>query len=208
MPNIDVVDQKNEKVGTLELKDEVFGIAPHMGVMHQVVRSQMAKARAGTACTKTRSEVSCSNEKPFRQKGTGRARAGRRSSPIWRGGGIVFGPKPRDYEFKVPKKVRRLAIKSALSSKIQEGNLKVVEKLELTSPKTRDLVKLLKDLDLSGKTLIITGEVQDALRLSGRNIPELGVIEANRLNVYDLLNMENILMTQDAVEKISEALSV
>ena len=207
MPNIDVVDQKNKKVGTLELKDEVFGIAPHVGVMHQVVRSQMAKARAGTACTKTRSEVRCSNAKPYRQKGTGRARAGRRSSPIWRGGGTIFGPKPRDYEFKVPKKVRRLAIKSALSSKMQEGNLKVVEKLDLTSPKTRDLITILKDLDLSGKTLIITGEVQDMLRLSGRNVQEIGVIEAIRLNVYDLLNMKNILLTQDAVEKISEALS-
>lgn len=207
MPSIDIVNQKNKKVGTLELKEEVFGIKPHVAAMHQVVRSRLAKARAGTASTRDRSEVSFSNEKPYRQKGTGRARAGRRGSPIWRGGGVVFGPKPRKYNVGVPKKVRRLALKSVLSSKMDEGNLKIVEHLDLKAPKTQDLLAILKALELSGKTLIVTGEAHDSVFLSGRNVPHLGVITAECLNVYDVLAMENILLTQDAVEKISEALS-
>lgn len=204
---IDVVDQKNKKVGTLDLQDAVFGIAPHMEAMYQTVRSYLAKARAGTASTRTRSEVSYSNEKPYRQKGTGRARAGYRGSPLWRGGGTVFGPKPRKYTLNVPKKVRRLAMKSALSSKLDDGNLKVVERLELGAPRTRDLLKILKDLDISGKTLIVTGEPQEAVLLSGRNVRKIQVIEASRLCTHDLLNVEKVLLTRDAVEKISEALT-
>jgi large subunit ribosomal protein L4 len=207
MPSIDVVDQKNKKVGSLELRDEVFGVRPHVGAMHQVVRSLRAQARAGTASTKTRSEVNYSNEKPFRQKGTGRARAGSRGSPLWRGGGTVFGPKPRSYDLNVPKKVRRLALRSALSSKILEGKCKVVENLELQGPKTGDLLAILKTLELSGKTLIVIGEMQDSIYLSSRNVPDLEVLDANGLNVYDLLNMDHVLLTRDAVEKISEKLS-
>lgn len=207
MLSVDVVDQKNKKVGTLELKDEVFGIRPNKGAMFQMVRSHLAAARAGTASTKTRGEVSYSGIKPYRQKGTGRARAGFRGSPIWRGGGITFGPKPRTYDLKVPKKVRKLALKSALSSKVMGGNLKIVERLDIKTPKTRDLLNILKDLDLSGKTMIVTAEVQESVILSGRNVPDIAVMEVGRVNVYDLLNMEKILMTRDAVEKISEALS-
>jgi large subunit ribosomal protein L4 len=204
---MDVVDQKNKKVGTVDLSEEVFGVSPHMGAMHQVVRSQLAKARAGTASTLTRSEVNYSKEKPYRQKGTGRARAGFRGSPLWRGGGTVFGPKPRKFTINVPRKLRRLALKSALSSKVQEGNLKVVDQLEMQAPKTQDLLGILKKLDLSGKVLIVTGETQESVLLSGRNAPHVGVIDANRLNVYDIVNMEKVLLTRDAVEKISEALS-
>ncbi len=207
LPTINVVDQKNKKVGTIDLNETVFGVEPHMEAMHQVVRSQMAKARAGTASTRTRAEVNYAGGKPYRQKGTGRARAGFRGSPLWRGGGVVFGPKPKKYTVKVPKKVRRLAIKSALSSKMQEGNIKVVERLEIEKPKTQELLGILQELDLTGKTLIVTGELQEALVLSGRNVQDIAVLEAERLNVYDLLNMEKILMTRDAVEKISEALS-
>lgn len=207
MQSVDVVDQKNKKVGTLELKDEVFGILPHKGAMFQVVRSHLAAVRAGTASTKTRAEVNYTNAKPYRQKGTGRARAGFRGSPIWRGGGIAFGPKPRTYDLKVPKKVRQLALKSALSSKVMDGDLKIVERLDIKAPRTRDLLNILKDLDLSGKTLIVTAEVQESVILSGRNVPNIAVREVSRVNVYDLLNMDKILMTRDAVEKISEALS-
>jgi len=207
MPFVDVVDQKNKKVGTLELKDEIFGIRPNKGAVFLAVRSHLAGVRAGTASTKTRGEVSYSSIKPYRQKGTGRARAGFRGSPIWRGGGITFGPKPRTYDLKVPKKVRKLALKSALSSKVMEGNLKIVERLEIETPKTRSLLGILKDLGLSGKTLIVTAESQESVILSGRNVPDIAVLTAGRVNVHDLLNMGKVLMTRDAVEKISEALS-
>jgi large subunit ribosomal protein L4 len=207
MKSIDVLDQTNNKVGEIELKDEIFGISPHVGAMHQVVVSQLAKARAGTASTKDRSEVSYGGNKPYRQKGTGRARAGSRGSPIWRGGGVTFGPKPRNYSIKVPKKVRRLALKSALASKVQEGNLIVVDRLEMEAPKTRDLLSILKGLKVSGKTLIVTGEFQEAVALSSRNLPHVAVIDAELLNVYDLLNMEKLVMTREAVERVSEVLS-
>jgi len=207
MATITIVDQNNKKVGDADLNEQVFGIRPHMAAMHQVVVAQLAKARAGTACTKTRSEVNYGGAKPFRQKGTGRARAGRRGSPLWRGGGVIFGPKPRDYTMQVPKKVRRLALKSALASKVAEGSLVVVDRLEMSAPKTRDLVSILGKLEADGKTLIITGDYQETLALSGRNLPQVAVIEARQLNVYDLLNVEKIVMTQEALEKVSEALS-
>jgi len=204
---MDVLDQTNKKVGEIELKEEVFGITPHVGAMHQVVISQLARARAGTASTKTRADVGYSANKPYRQKGTGRARAGYRGSPIWRGGGVVFGPHPRKYKIKVPKKVRRLALRSALADRAQTGKLVVVESLEMEAPRTRDLLAVLKALNVTGKTLIVTGEFQENLALSGRNIPEVAIIDLDLLNVYDVLNMENLVMTRDAVEKVSEELS-
>ncbi len=207
MKSMDVLDRTNKKVGEIELREDVFGISPHVGAMHQVVVSQLAKARAGTASTKTRSDVGYSGSKPYRQKGTGRARAGYRGSPLWRGGGVVFGPHPRKYKIKVPKKVRRLALRSALASKAREGKLVIVESLEMEKPRTRDLVAILKTLNVSGKTLIVTGEFQENLALSGRNIPEVAVIDTELLNVYDVLNMKNLVMTRDAVEKVSEELS-
>jgi large subunit ribosomal protein L4 len=207
MPTVTIVDQTNSNVGSIDLADQVFGVKPHVAAMHQVVRSQMAKARAGTASTKTRSEVAGSGAKPYRQKGTGRARAGRRTSPLWRGGGTTFGPKPRSYAFKVPKKVRRLAMTSALSAKMQAGELVVVDRLELDEIKTRKFAAILKDLEISGKTLVVTGEPETAVALSARNLPDVTVLEANRLNVYDVLNVAKLLMTRDAVEKVSEALS-
>ncbi|NOY52912.1 MAG: 50S ribosomal protein L4 [Deltaproteobacteria bacterium] len=207
MKSMDVLDQTSKKVGEIELNEEVFGIVPHIGAMHQVVVSQLAKARAGTASTKTRSDVGYSANKPYRQKGTGRARAGYRGSPIWRGGGVVFGPHPRKYKIKVPKKVRRLALRSALAGRAQEGKLVIVESLEMETPRTRDLIAILKALNVSGKTLIVTGEFQENLALSGRNIPEVAVIDLELLNVYDVLNMEYLVMTRDAVERISEGLS-
>jgi len=204
---MDVLDQTNQKVGEIDLPQEIFGIVPHVGAMHQVVVSQLAKARAGTASTKTRSDVGYSANKPYRQKGTGRARAGYRGSPIWRGGGVVFGPHPRKYKLKVPKKVRRLALRSALASKVLAGKFVVVESLEMKAPKTRDLIGILTSLNVTGKTLIVTGEFQENLALSGRNIPEVAVIDLEQLNVYDVLNMEYLVMTRDAVTKVSEGLS-
>jgi large subunit ribosomal protein L4 len=207
MATIAVVDQNNKKVGETELNERIFGLQPHMGAMHQVVVSQLAKARAGTASTKTRSEVNYSGAKPYRQKGTGRARAGRRGSPLWRGGGAIFGPKPRKYTLNVPRKVRRLAMKSALAGRLQDGSLVVGDQLQMYAPRTRDLVCILKSLDSAGKTLIVTGEYQEAVALSGRNLAQVAVIEARQLNVYDILNVDKILMTRDALERVSEALS-
>lgn len=207
MATITVVDQNNRKVGDAELNEQVFGIRPHAGAMHQVVVAQLAAARAGTASTKTRSEVSYAGTKPYRQKGTGRARAGHRGSPIWRGGGTVFGPKPRSYAMRVPRKVRRLALKSALVSKVDDGSLIVVDRLEMSAPKSRDLVSILRKLEAAGKTLIVTGDYQETVALSGRNLPQVTVIEARQLNVYDVLNVDKIIMTREALEKVSEALS-
>ncbi|MDX1764160.1 MAG: 50S ribosomal protein L4 [bacterium] len=207
MATITVVDQNNNKVGDVDLNEQVFGVRPHMAAMHQVVVAQMASARAGTASTKTRSEVSYAGAKPYRQKGTGRARAGRRGSPLWRGGGTIFGPKPRDYSMRVPRKVRRLALKSALASKVDEGTLVVVDRLEMAAPKTRDLVGILGKLEAVGKTLIVTGDYQEGLALSGRNLPQVTVMEAAQLNVYDVLNVDKMVITREALEKISEALS-
>lgn len=207
MATITIVDQNNKKVGDADLNEQIFGVHPHMAAMHQVVVAQLAKARAGTACTKTRNEVNYAGGKPFRQKGTGRARAGRRGSPLWRGGGTIFGPKPRDYTIQVPRKVRRLALKSALASKVDEGSLVVVDRLEMAAPKTRDLVSILGKLEAGGKTLIVTGDYQETVVLSGRNLPQVAVIEARQLNVYDLLNVEKVVMTREALEKVSEALS-
>ncbi len=207
MPTVTIVDQTNSQVGSIDLADHIFGVKPHVPAMHQVVRAQMAKARAGTASTKTRSEVSGSGAKPYRQKGTGRARAGSRTSPLWRGGGTIFGPKPRSYAFKVPKKVRRLAMTSALSAKMQAGQLVVVDRLELDEIKTRKFAGILKDLEISGKALVVTAEPEAAVALSARNLPDVTVLEASRLNVYDVLNVATLLMTRDAVEKVSEALS-
>ncbi len=207
MPTVTIVDQTNSQVGSIDLADHVFGVKPHVAAMHQVVRAQMAKARAGTASTKTRSEGSGGGAKPYRQKGTGRARAGSRTSPLWRGGGIIFGPKPRSYAFKVPKKVRRLAMTSALSAKMQAGELVVVDRLELDEIKTRKFAAILKNLEISGKALVVTGGPEAVVTLSARNLPGVTVLEANRLNVYDVLNVATLLMTRDAVEKVSEALS-
>ena len=207
MAVITVVDQNNKKVGDAELNEQVFGVRPHVGAMHQTVVAQMAGARAGTASTKTRSEVSYAGGKPYRQKGTGRARAGRRGSPLWRGGGTIFGPKPRDYSMRIPRKVRRLALKSALASRVGEGSLVVVDRLEMAAPKTRDLVAILGKLEVTGKALIVTGDYQETLALSGRNLPQVTVMEAAQLNVYDVLNVDKIVMTREALEKVSEALS-
>jgi len=206
MPMVAVYNIAGEKVGELDLKEDIFGVEVKEPVLHEVVTWQRAKRRAGTASTKTRGEVSGGGRKPWRQKGTGRARAGSIRSPLWRGGGIVFGPKPRSYDYALPKKVRRLALKMALSSKVQNGRLLVLDDYPYTTPKTKDFVAVLKKFDLA-KVLIVTAEGHRALELSARNVPEVRVLPSAGLNVYDLLRYEHLVLLAPAVAQIEARLT-
>ena len=165
----EVLNTLAEKVGEIELNDALFGVEVNTGILHEVVCMQRANQRSGNACTKTRGEVSGGGAKPWRQKGTGRARAGSRTSPVWRGGGTVFGPKPRDYSYTMPKKVRRLALKMALSARNQEGNMVVVDQFTLAEIKTRDFVKVMDNFKFDN-CLVVTGEADETLGLSSRNV--------------------------------------
>ncbi len=206
MPMVDIYNIKREKVGELELKDEIFGVEIKTPVLHEVVTWQRAKRRAGTASTRTRGEVSGGGRKPWRQKGTGRARAGSIRSPLWRGGGIVFGPKPRSYDYPLPKKIRRLAMKMALSSKLQNGQLVVLDDYPQTTPKTKDFVAVLKNFDI-GKALIVTSGAHQTLELSARNVPQVHVLPTAGLNVYDILRYEHLLLLAPAVPQIEARLT-
>jgi len=205
MPTVDLYNTNSEVVGQLNLRDDIFSVPVSTHVLHQVVLYQLAKRRAGTAKVKGRSEVSGGGRKPYRQKGTGRARAGTSRSPIWRGGGTIHGPQPRSYEMKVPKKVRRLALKMALTQKLIDQELKVVDQLELQRIKTKDFAAILERLQVE-KTLVVIHEENDTLRKSARNIPRVKVLRSEGLNVYDLLNYHNVLLTQATVGKIEESL--
>jgi large subunit ribosomal protein L4 len=207
MASVDVINQKGEKVDSIELDDKIFGAAIHEDLIQQVVVWQQAKRRSGNACTKTRAFVSGGGKKPWRQKGTGRARAGTNRSPIWVGGGTVFGPQPRSYAFSVPKKVRRAALRSVLTSRLQENCLTVVDKIELELPKTRLFVETVKALGFeSAKTLFITSEKDETLVRSSRNLYNVMVLPTEGMNVYDLLRFEKLVLLQDAVAKIQERL--
>lgn len=205
MPTVDVYNTSRDVVGQLELPEEIFGVLVKPHVMHEVVLYQLAKRRAGTAKTKGRSEISGGGKKPWRQKGSGRARAGTSRSPLWRGGGTIHGPQPRSYDMKVPKKVRRLALKMALSQKVLERELTVLDRLELERIKTKDFVSILNRFEF-GKTLIVIPQKDETIEKSARNIPNVKVLRSEGLNVYDLLNYQDILTTQETVEKIGEAL--
>jgi large subunit ribosomal protein L4 len=207
MPKVALYNQNGQNVGEIELNDAVFGIEPNKHVLFEAVVMQRAAMRQGTSKVKNRSEVSGGGRKPWRQKGTGRARQGSIRSPQWRGGGTVFGPIPRSYSYKMPKKVRRLAIKSALSSKVQENNILVLEALAFEAPKTKEMVAVLKNLSLDRKALIVTGDVNEAVALSARNIPGVTVVSATGLNVLDVLNHDKLVITKDAVEKVEEVLA-
>ncbi|MBO8129550.1 MAG: 50S ribosomal protein L4 [Peptococcaceae bacterium] len=207
MPKVAVFNTKGEQVGEMELSDEVFGQPVNEAVLHEVVTMQLANRRRGTHDTKTRGEVRGGGRKPWRQKGTGRARHGSIRSPIWRGGGIVFGPHPRDYHYKVPKKVRRLALKSALSSKVGEGKIFVLEALELEAPKTKDMVQILQNLQAGKGALVVTEGKDEHVIKSARNIPKVKALPADQLNVYDVLYHPNLVMTKDAVAKVEEVLT-
>lgn len=206
MTKVNVLSQTGSSVGEIELNDAIFGIEPNEAVLFDAIVAQRASLRQGTHKTKGRSEVSGGGRKPWRQKGTGRARQGSIRSPQWRGGGIVFGPTPRSYAYKLPKKVRRLALKSALSTKVAETNFVVVDALTLDAPKTKDFVKVLADLSVATKSLIVTADVNENVALSARNIPGVTVLTAEGINVLDLVSADKVVITKDAVAKIEEVL--
>ncbi|RAK16743.1 large subunit ribosomal protein L4 [Anoxybacillus vitaminiphilus] len=207
MPKVALYNQNGATVGEIELNDSVFGIEPNKHVLFEAVIMQRASLRQGTHKTKNRAEVSGGGRKPWRQKGTGRARHGSIRSPQWRGGGTVFGPVPRSYSYKLPKKVRRLAIKSALSSKVLENNIIVLDNLTLEAPKTKEMVKILNNLSVDRKALIVTADVNENVTLSARNIPGVTVVTANGINVLDVLNHDKLVITKAAVEKVEEVLA-
>ena len=195
---------EGKKVGTVDLSDSIFGIEPNAAVMHQVVLSYLAAQRQGTQSALTRSEVSGGGRKPWRQKGTGRARQGSTRAPQWTHGGIVFAPKPRDYRFTVNKKERRLALKSALSAKAAENEIIVVNAITTDEYKTKKMVAMLKAIEAGKKTLIVLPEVDDKVIKSANNIPGVKTAQVNTINVYDILNADKLVIAQDAVSKIEE----
>lgn len=207
MPKVALFNQAGSQVGEIELNDSVFGIEPNNHVMFEAVVMQRASLRQGTHKTKIRSEVAGGGRKPWRQKGTGRARQGSIRSPQWRGGGTVFGPVPRSYSYKLPKKVRRLAIKSALSSKVQSENILVLESLAFEAPKTKEFKTVLSGLSVNTKALIVTAGLEENVALSARNIPGVTVVTADGINVLDVLNHDKLIMTKAAVEKVEEVLA-
>ncbi|PKR83115.1 50S ribosomal protein L4 [Heyndrickxia camelliae] len=206
MPKVALFNQAGSQVGEVELNDSVFGIEPNENVLFDAIIMQRASLRQGTHKVKNRSEVSGGGKKPWRQKGTGRARQGSIRSPQWRGGGTVFGPVPRSYSYKLPKKVRRLAIKSALSSKVKESNIVVLESLSFDAPKTKEFAAVLKNLSVSNKALIVTDGSDVNVALSARNIPGITVVEANGINVLDVVSHDKLIITKAAVEKVEEVL--
>ncbi len=207
MPKVALYNIKGEQVGEIDLKDEVFGIEVNESVLHDAVVNHLANRRLGTHSAKTRGEVSGGGRKPFKQKGTGRARAGSSRSPLWKKGGVIFPPQPRSYSYTLPRKVRRLALKSALSSKLQKGNLIVVDQLAMTEPKTKDFVGVLDNLKVSKKALVVTADVDNVIVKSARNIPGVTPTHASSLNVYDVLAHEKLIITRDAVNKVEEVLA-
>lgn len=204
MPTVPVLNVSGEKVSEIELKDSVFGIEINTHVMHAVVKNYLANQRQGTQSTKTRAEVRGGGRKPWRQKGTGRARHGSSRSPIWVGGGVIFAPKPRDYSYKLPKKVRRLAMKSALSSKVQDDQIIVLDNLQMERPKTKEMTNILMNLKVDGKALIVMEHVDQSVIRSARNIQGVETALVNTLNVYDILKYDHFIITRNAVEKVEE----
>ena len=204
MPKIDVYDIQGKKVSTVDLKDEIFGIEPNEAVVHSVLVNFLANQRQGTQSTKTRAEVRGGGRKPWRQKGTGRARQGSIRAPQWIKGGIALGPKPRSYKYTVNKKEKRLAIKSCLSSKVLEKELVVVDSLPLKEIKTKEMVKTLNNLKVEGKTLILLPEKNETVQKSARNIDGVKTTLVNTINVYDLLKYKNLVITLDTVKKLEE----
>lgn len=208
MPKVAVYDIAGNQTGDIELNEHVFGIAVNEAVLHQAVVMQLASQRLGTHATKTRGFVRGGGRKPWKQKGTGRARAGSTRSPIWVGGGTVFGPQPRSYAFRMPRKQRRLALKSALSAKVLEGELVVVDNINFEQPKTKNVVKMLNDFKAAeDKALIITAEAIETVEKSSRNIPGVKAIASTGLNVYDILYHGKVFITKDAVTRIEEVLA-
>lgn len=204
MPTVSTYDMTGKQTGTMELNEEIFGVKPNGTVMHSVVVNYLANQRQGTQSTLTRSEVSGGGRKPWRQKGTGHARQGSTRAPQWTHGGIVFAPKPRDYRYTVNKKVRRLAMKSALSSKVLDSDMIVLDALTMEEYKTKTIVSMLKALGSEKKALIVLPKVDEKVIASARNIPGVKTALANTLNVYDILNADKFIVVKDAVAQIEE----
>lgn len=203
MPTVGVFNKEGNKVSDMELSESVFGVEVNEYALHQVVVALLANKRQGTQSTKTRSEVRGGGAKPWRQKGTGRARQGSIRAPQWIKGGIVFAPKPRDYRTSVPKSMRKVAMKSALTSKVQENQMIILDTLNFEAPKTKNIVEMLKALE-ANKALIITAESNEVVYKSARNIQGISIIPANNINAYDLLKYEKLIITKEAVSKIEE----
>lgn len=207
MPSVDIYNTNKEVVDKITLKKEIFDTEVKDHLIYDVVKMQQANRRSGTASTKGRAEVSGGGKKPYRQKGTGRARAGSSRSPIWTGGGVIFGPKPRDYSYKVPKKVRRAALKSALTKKLKEGKMMIVDGIEIPEIKTKLFLEILNKLECgSGMTLIVVPGRDRNLELSSRNIKEVKLLPVEGLNVFDILKYDTVVVTRPAVELIEKAL--
>jgi len=206
MPKIALLNQTGKNIGEVELNDSIFAVEPNQQVIFDVVKAQRAAMRQGTHNTKTRSNVRGGGRKPFKQKGSGRARAGSTRSPLWTGGGVIFGPTPRDYSIKVNRKVRRLALKSVLSLKVKADSFKVLDNLSLETIQTKGMVDVLNNLDISGKVMIILPENNETVNLSSRNIPGVTVTTVNQASVYELMKFNTILTTVEAVKLYEEVL--
>ena len=207
MPTVALFKQDGSQTGDVELNDAVFGIEPNTHVLHDAVIMQRASLRQGTHAVKNRSEVRGGGRKPWRQKGTGRARHGSIRSPIWVGGGTAFGPTPRSYSYKMPKKVRRLALISALSSKVKEGNTLVLDAIAIDEPKTKEIVKMLEALNVNEKALIVTADTEETIIRSANNLQNVNVLTVGEINVLDLLSHDKLIITKDAAEKAGEVLA-
>lgn len=203
MANVSVYNMEGKEVEQIELNDSIFGVKINEHLVHMAVVQQLANKRQGTQSTKTRGEVRGGGRKPWRQKGTGNARQGSIRSPQWKGGGVVFAPKPRDYSFKLNKKEKQVALKSALSSKVENNKLFILDKLDFDEIKTKSMASVLDNLNIS-KALIVLGEKNDNVYLSARNIPSVRTVQSNSINVYDVLKYDALVLTKDAVKKIEE----
>jgi len=199
---VSVYNRSGQEVERIDLDETVFGLSMNQAVVHQAMVRQRANARTGTASTKTRGRVAGSTKKMFRQKGTGNARAGARSSPLRRGGGVIFGPQPRSYKQAMPKKMRRLALKCMLSAKVSDGELKVIDSLEFTEPSTKNILSILEAFDIKSSALVVTAEPRVNVIKSARNIQKVKTLPANLLNVVDLLSHKDLLMTVDAARLV------
>lgn len=207
MPKVAVYTVAGQQIGDIELNESVFGVEVNEGLVHQAVVMQLAAQRLGTHATKTRGLVRGGGRKPWKQKGTGRARSGSTRSPLWVGGGTVFGPSPRSYTFRMPRKQRRLAIKCALTDKVNNGDFIVLESLDFAAPKTKEVVKMMSDFNVAEKALIVTADVVENVEKSSRNIPGVKAISSCGLNVYDILNHNKLFITKDAITRIEEVLA-
>ena len=201
----EVYNTDNKKVGEVELNDALFGLEVKKHILHDIVKMQLANRRAGTACTKTRTEVRGGGAKPYRQKGTGRARAGTNNSPLWRGGGVTFGPKPRDYSYKLPKKVRKLGLRMALSTRFSESNMLVLDGFDLADIKTNQFVEVMKKLDIENGLIVIPGNNEN-LERSSRNVQGFKVIQTDGLNVYDILLHRRLVLLQPCLDQLEKRL--